>query len=115
MNRMWQSSSICSTEFVASYRERTAVHGLAAHDFIERRAERVAAEHADHQRRAPVGECSRGPVDELGEVEEEDRLDLILGRRGRRLSANGRSDERQQHCNDGGSVSQLQNCHVTFP
>ena len=116
MNRMWQRVDLLD-RFVAPHRQRTAVDGLAAHDLVERCAERIAAEHADHERRAAVGKRGRRPVDELREVEQEHRLHLVLARCGRRrLRASGRCrSERQQRCDNRGRVSAASElpCHLS--
>jgi hypothetical protein len=55
---------------------------LPANDFVELRTERVLAENTDDERRVGAREGLGRPVDKLGEIEEKDRLDLILRRPG---------------------------------
>src|SRR5260370_40298832 len=51
---------------------------LIAHRFVEQTAKRVRAQDADYQGRVGIGEGLRRPLGELGEVEKESRLDLVL-------------------------------------
>ena len=80
---MWQPAA--SARFCeATHHDRPAIHALTGDRLIERAVEGIIAQHADHDRRALVGEGSAGPVDELREIEEEDGLDLLRRRRGER-------------------------------
>ncbi len=58
-------------------------HCFTAHHRIELGAEGIFAENSDDKGLAGTRECSRRPVDELGEVEQEDRFDAVFRRCGR--------------------------------
>src|SRR5690606_9442249 len=63
---------------VACDDDRPAVHLLALHDGIEVLAERIRPENADHDRIRGAFERLFRPFDELREVEEENRFELVL-------------------------------------
>jgi hypothetical protein len=85
-------------------------HGAAVHGLFEGVAERIVAEHANDHRRVRVGKRRDRPLDELREVEEEDRLDLVLARdldlcaRGRR-GRQHEGDDRHHH--DGADATEV--------
>src|SRR6185312_8742371 len=105
----------------AAHDHRPAVDPLARDRLIERAAERIIAQHPDHDRGALIREGRGRPVDELREVEEKDGLDLL--RRGpgtsrvrpglrRPDSEQAGSDDQRRGC---GPSPSSQKSHVTRP
>src|SRR6202030_2201222 len=67
---------------VALDAQRPPVDRLTPDDFVEPGTKGVFAENSNDERGVRTREGPCGPVHELCEVEEEDRLDLIFGRGG---------------------------------
>ena len=79
MNRMWQPRAASGDAGVErSIGRRPIVSPATVRS--TRRAERGVRDDADPERLRRVGR--RRPLDELGEIEEERRLDVVLGGRG---------------------------------
>ena len=82
---------------IALHDEGMALHALAAHRRIELRAEAILTEHAQREGRIRGAERLCGPLDELGEIEQEDGFDLILARSGAKHRHGGR-EAREPRC-----------------
>ena len=77
MNRIWQALDLLRLA-EALHGERMALHALALHRRIQLPAERIVSQDADGEGRAGRRKGLRRPFDELREVEEEHRLDLVF-------------------------------------
>src|SRR3569833_1185424 len=99
------------------YDQRVAVHRFATNNLIERRTERVVAEHADDNRCARGGKRLGRPIHELCEVEEKDSLDLRGGRSGEDSAGRAQATGQQPACRDHPQAPGrgAQNSHAIFP
>src|SRR5581483_6057613 len=76
------------------------IHDFGLHGLLKAVAEVVLAHHADDEWGIGIGEGFRGPVHVFGEIEEEERLDLVFGVTGITREDGSRGEQGADHRQD---------------